>query len=626
MWMGAVTEMAALWEQDDCFAGCSQYSHVPRTAEALEAAFGCTGHPCLAEGVTRQSDTPPADNAFEAGRGCAQPAQGARCFVQAPVNRYALTAALEIQGWSAYQADGTANLGGTIAPLVVSALYIPEAIAGNRFCHGDDQAECEGDSERIGTGAGETEAGEPKLACRWLALPEETATVSHAIFTGAADTSGNDLGIRGSIAFEERSVPRLCHSGTVNGGRGGRSVSVMGPLVATDDVSCIADMLGGRGVTATTRIHVDLEGLPRARLAVAQGFGWHAHDFPYNAGEQCTPDRVGGHYAPFGRHHDDCVSQISREPTCGSDQQLCKRPEDQFSLEERAQVCEAGDFSGKYGTLWPEFESPAAATGRVNVWVDEGQYGVPLSGPQSIVGTSPLGYRASCGYSLTGIGGSCACAGRSIALHGGDDGGTFACATVGAPQPTWSTTLEFEPFTTDTFTRTITGSIILTQAQEDPSGETTMLVNLRNAESLSVMHHLVINEESCPFEVMESRRTPYDNQLTSGPLPSLGGPLPSGLVERTRVDGLLTTGSGELGVPCGEPLDSGAYPYSQCVLENEFALPPFQIASGAVGNGPPTAYGTLAGIPLSGPDSVTNGKSMTVYAIKQVATDRKSVV
>eukprot|EP01043_Picozoa_sp_COSAG02_P029204 COSAG02_NODE_1807_length_10865_cov_25.450585_4_plen_951_part_00 len=212
--------------------------------------------------------------------------------------------------------------------------------------------------------------------------------------------------------------------------------------------------------------------------------------------------------------------------------------------------------------------------------------------------------------------------GRSIALHAGDDGGTFACATIGAPQPTWSTTLEFVPFTTDTFTRTITGSVIFTQAQEDPSGETTMLVNLRNAESDSMKHHLVINEEPCPFNVMESRRTPYDNQLTTGPMPSRGGPLPSGLVEHTRVDGLLTAGSSELGVACGEPLQSGdvSYPYSECLLENEFALPPITIANGNPATGRPTAFGTLSGIALSGPESVMDGMSMTVYAVKEPAT------
>ena len=65
-----------------------------------------------------------------------------RCFVQAPLGHYAdLAPALEIEGWSAYQADGTANIGNVINPLVVSGLYIPEAIVGNRFCHGDDQAD-----------------------------------------------------------------------------------------------------------------------------------------------------------------------------------------------------------------------------------------------------------------------------------------------------------------------------------------------------------------------------------------------------------------------------------------------------------------------------------------------------
>ncbi len=382
---------------------------MPRTTNALEVAFGCTGDPCFSAGQTRQADTPSSDNAFEASRGCAQPTQGARCFVQAPINHYSeLTPALEIEGWSAMQADGTANLGGTIEPLVMSALYVPEAITGNRYCHGNDQAECEGDSERIGAGAAETEAGEPKLACRWIALPEETATISHAIFTGGVDAGGNDIGIRGSIAFEERSVPRLCHTGTIDGGRGGRIVSFMGPLVATDDVSCLADMLGGKGVTATSKIRVDLEGLPRSRLGNSGGFGWHAHDFPYHAGDQCSSDRVGGHYAPFGRHHADCHSLISREATCETSQQLCERPEDRFSLEERARVCEAGDFSGKYGKLWPEFDSASfQATGKVNVWIDEGQHGVPLSGTHSLIGTISLGHRPTTLLLTNGTDGVC---------------------------------------------------------------------------------------------------------------------------------------------------------------------------------------------------------------------------
>ena len=344
-----------------------------------------------------QTDVPPS-NAFEQNRVCARSTPRSRCFVQAPLGHYAdLTPALEIEGWSAYQSDGTANIGNVINPLAMSALYIPEAIQGNRFCHGDDQDECEGDSARIAASGPEVETGEPALACRWVELPEEKAVMSHAIFTGSSDSSGNDAGVRGSIAFEQRSIPRLCHSGSVDGGRGGRTVSVMGPLVAMDDVSCIAGMLDGKGVTTESRIHVDLDGLPRARLAPAVpvgdnpgGFGWHAHVFPYQTGGQCTSDRVGGHYAPYGRRHEDCVDLVARETTCAPDQQLCLRPQDR-SVEELAGLCEAGDFSGKYGTLWPEFQSAsAAARGKVDVWIDEGQYGVPLSGPDSIVGKSRL--------------------------------------------------------------------------------------------------------------------------------------------------------------------------------------------------------------------------------------------
>lgn len=367
--------------EDDCFATCSRFSHIPRTAEALERSFGCNDHPCFTTDETRQNDVPDTTD-FDSLRECAPSTARSRCYVQAPLGHFGdLRPALEIEGWSAYLPDGTPNTGGRITSFVMSALYIPEAISANRYCHGNTQQACEDNSEDVGISGPELATGEPALACRWIELPEETAVVSHAIFTGSEDSSDNDAGISGSIAFEEHSIPRLCHSGSVGGGRGGRTVSSMAPLVTADDVACIAGMLGSKGVTTTMMIHANLAGLPQDRVGT-HGFAWRAHEFPYQS--ECSLGSLGGHYRPLGHYYADCVD-LEREETCDPDQQLCGAPT--VSFEERARLCEVGDFSGKHGNIWPTFE--ADGTSHVDIWVDEGQDGVPLSGPLSVVGTIP---------------------------------------------------------------------------------------------------------------------------------------------------------------------------------------------------------------------------------------------
>lgn len=102
-------------------------------------------------------------------------------------------------------------------------------------------------------------------------------------------------------------------------------------------------------------IHVKLDGLPFNRLG-ATGFNWHAHEFPTKGG-QCTPDIVGGHYRPFGHAYADCQA-LPRQTaaTCTDTSYVCDAPLPSITMAQREAVCEAGDFSGKHGKLWPIFD------------------------------------------------------------------------------------------------------------------------------------------------------------------------------------------------------------------------------------------------------------------------------
>ena len=187
--------------------------------------------------------------------------------------------------------------------------------------------------------------------------------------------------------------------------------------------------------------------------------------------------------------------------------------------------------------------------------------------------------------------------------------------------------LKFEPIGTDGYNGQMAGTITISQSQEDHTAEATMAVDLRRLHDgtmaepdATVENHLTISDEVCPFNPEDSRRTPYDNVLTQGDT-ILGGPAPTGEVTRTRMDGLLTKGSAEVGVACGQPFLTGtaAFPYSECVSENVNAMDPIVVANIRASSyqldGKPTSYATLAGIPLSGPDSVLDGRSLTVWEI-----------
>ena len=167
--------------------------------------------------------------------------------------------------------------------------------------------------------------------------------------------------------------------------------------------------------SAATTVEVDLAGL-QATLS-----GWHVHVLPLPSGEaaggvgavQCSVSGTGGHFDPFGTGR-VCTATPGLTP-------------DQ---------CEAGDLSGKHGTL-------AGQTSMRATFTDPN---LPLFGSTSIVG-------------------------RSVVLHRASDSGRAACATIEGSRALKTVVARFRG--------AVVGSVRLQQPVDDAEAETSVLVDLR---------------------------------------------------------------------------------------------------------------------------------------------------
>lgn len=157
-----------------------------------------------------------------------------------------------------------------------------------------------------------------------------------------------------------------------------------------------------------------------------EGKYYHVHEFPFaqkqsKADSLCSADSVGGHHNPFG-------VESKLEPAAGTNDQY-----------------EVGDLSGKHGTI---DEEVGIRTSYFTIHVD---FNLPLFGVHSIIG-------------------------RSIVIHN-RTGHRWVCANIGYSDRTIvAEAIFFFP---------VIGHIFFRQQHDEPLSETTVLGNLRYAESTS---------------------------------------------------------------------------------------------------------------------------------------------
>jgi hypothetical protein len=250
-----------------------------------------------------------------------------------------------------------------------------------------------------------------------------------------------------------------------------------------------------------TYVHAKLTGLPKS---VSQdtiegvGFSWQVHQWP-KSGAGCGKQSIGDLFRPEPRAAGAC-STLARVSSCppaaGSTTagmavgsapsapppplslvQVCNQTAGVAAMDVQ-QNCDVGDLSGKHGLLHPQFAT-GASTGDVDVIFKEesvpAHLGLSLEGLHSIVGRSVLlSYKATTARTGVAIG----------------DAVPLMCATISYTAPVVQALVEFQG--------AVEGSVLLKQAENNPSEDTSIFVRLSKASGATTSgHHLKIHTGLC---------------------------------------------------------------------------------------------------------------------------------